>query len=84
MTRLFATILRAGGKPDTSNDDLRMRVNGFVWSCPVAARVDLVQLVEHGKALLGDMLVGVRSDETRVVLYLSADYPIYDEPTIDG
>lgn len=85
MTKLFATIVRAGGTPDGSNDDLtRDDLDGFVWSCPVDRRLNVVTLATHGKALLGDLLVGVRVFDDEVKLFLSPSYPVFDEPSVEA
>ena len=85
MTKLFAIVHRSGGTPDASNDDLRRdELDGFVWTCPVDKRLDIVQVVANAQALLGEYFVGARVFDDELKIFLAPSYPVFDEPTVDA
>ena len=83
MTALFAIVQRSGGTADASNDDLRRdELEGYVWTCPVDTRLDIVRVVEHAKQLLPEFFRGARVFDDELKIFLSRDYPIWDEPSV--
>ena len=75
MTRLFQSVIDAGGEPDFSNDDLAYHPLGYKWTCPVAGRVDPRTLERAALALLGgDVFRGCMVADGEVTLFLSDDY----------
>jgi hypothetical protein len=76
MTRLFEAVVRAGGVPDFSNDDLQAVENGLAWTCPVtnAHALGVEPLFKCALRAIGDDLRGVELRQREVVLYLHASY----------